>query len=180
MELKNNKGDGGRRNNHWNANNLPAGARSIVEADRDASSWRQKLQAMEKILCFDDPGGADVDALGYASVYLFWVGVGAVACVEDGTHYRPNHHAGCAMRIYESLEAVERVASDGGDGRRAEEVRALVRRLHPRLPAFTAEFTQSVPLTRIRDIAHGKGDSNGKCRDVRQVGRCRFTLGSRT
>ena len=67
----------------------------------------------------------------------------------------------------ESLEAVERVASDGGDGRRAEEVRALVRRLHPRLPAFTAEFTQSVPLTRIRDIAHGKGDDNGRCREVR-------------
>jgi phosphoglucan,water dikinase len=43
----------------------------------------------------------------------------------------------------------------------------LIRRLHPRLPAFTAEFTQSVPLTRIRDIAHGKGDDNGRCREVR-------------
>ena len=45
---------------------------------------------------------------------------------------------------------------------------AAIRRLHPRLPAFTAEFTQSVPLTRIRDIAHGKGDEHGKCREVRQ------------
>ena len=43
----------------------------------------------------------------------------------------------------------------------------MIRRLHPRLPAFTAEFTQSVPLTRIRDIAHGKGDDNGRCREVR-------------
>ena len=46
-------------------------------------------------------------------------------------------------------------------------MRALIRRLHPRLPAFTAEFTQSVPLTRVRDIAHGKGDRDGKCREVR-------------
>ena len=29
-----------------------------------------------------------------------------------------------------------------------------MRKLHPRLPAFSAEFTASVPLTRIRDIAH--------------------------
>jgi hypothetical protein len=29
-----------------------------------------------------------------------------------------------------------------------------VRRLQPWLPSFTAEFTASVPLTRIRDIAH--------------------------
>ena len=29
-----------------------------------------------------------------------------------------------------------------------------LRRLQPWLPSFTAEFTASVPLTRIRDIAH--------------------------
>ena len=48
---------------------------------------------------------------------------------------------------------------------------AAIRRLHPRLPAFTADFTQSVPLTRIRDIAHGKGDEHGKCREALRVAR---------
>ena len=33
----------------------------------------------------------------------------------------------------------------------------LARRLHARLPSFNAAFTQAVPLTRIRDIAH-RGD----------------------
>ena len=118
-----------------------------------------------------DDDGADVDSLAYATVYLFWIYVGAIACVEDGTHYRPNHHAGSAERMYGAIEAAERFANDvasGGDIYRARELRALIRRLHPRLPAFTAEFTQSVPLTRIRDIAHGKGDQHGKCREVRQ------------
>lgn len=167
VELKNHKGGSGDRNLQWNTDGLPDSARNIVEGDRDSASWRQKLQAMERVLCFDDPGYADIDALGYASIYLFWVGVGAIACVEDGSHYRPNHHAGSSQRIYESIENVEKHAMGQG-GRRAEEVRALCRRLHPRLPAFTAEFTQSVPLTRIRDIAHGKGDEHGKCREVRQ------------
>jgi hypothetical protein len=84
VELKNHKGGSGDRNNQWNTDNLPDAARHIVEGDRDSASWRQKLQAMERVLCFDDPGNADIDALGYASIYLFWVGVGAIACVEDG------------------------------------------------------------------------------------------------
>ena len=166
VELKDHKPGKGDRRNQWNTDGLPDAARRIVENDRDSASWRQKLQKMEEVLCWGDAGYADMDALGYAAVYLFWVGVGAVACVEDGSHYRPNHHAGSSQRIYESIEAVEKHASGQG-GRHAEEVRALIRRLHPRLPAFTAEFTQSVPLTRIRDIAHGKGDRDGKCREVR-------------
>ena len=98
---------------------------------------------------FDDPGYADIDALGCSSIYLFWVGVGAIAaCVEDGSHYRPNHHAGSSQRIYESIENVEKHAmgrrtSRGGGSR-------VVPSSDPRPPAFTAEFTQSVPLTRIR------------------------------
>jgi len=89
----------------------------------------------------------------------------ARAPLPDGSHYRPNHHAVSSQRIYESIEAAEAAAAGHG-GRRAEEVRALCRRLHPRLPAFTAEFTQSVPLTRIRDIAHGGDDAQAKSASV--------------
>lgn len=167
VELKDHKGGKGDRHNQWNTDGLPDAARRIVENDRDSASYRQKLQKLEEVLCGGDAGSADFDALGYSAVYLFWVGVGAVACAEDGGHYRPNHHAEAASRIYQHIEAVENHASSQG-GRYAEETRALIRRLHPRLPAFTAEFTQSVPLTRIRDIAHGKGDNNGRCREVRQ------------
>jgi len=168
VKLQTHKGGGGERNLRWSTDNLAPAAASIVGGDRDSSSWRQKLQMVEKLLC---ENGADVDSMAYATVYLFWISVGAIACVEDGTHYRPNHHAGSAERMYGAIEAAERHASEiaqSGDHHRARELRALIRRLHPRLPAFTAEFTQSVPLTRIRDIAHGKGDQHGKCREVRQ------------
>ena len=30
----------------------------------------------------------------------------------------------------------------------------VIRKIHPCLPSFKAEFTASVPLTRISDIAH--------------------------
>lgn len=30
----------------------------------------------------------------------------------------------------------------------------VIRKIHPFLPSFKSEFTASVPLTRIRDIAH--------------------------
>ena len=159
VSLNQHKGSNHERKNQWNTDGLPDAARRIVENDRDSPSWRQKLQALEGVLCMDS-NHADMDALAYSSIYLFWVGVGAIACVEDGSHYRPNHHANASQKMYESIEAVER--NNG-----SHEVKALTRRLHPRLPAFTAEFTQSVPLTRIRDIAHGKGDKHGKCRDVR-------------
>ena len=117
------------------------------------------MQSVEKLLCEND-GNDMEDALAYSTIYLFWISVGAISCVEDGTHYRPNHHAGSAERMFGKIESIE-----GTDNM---STLAAIRRLHPRLPAFTAEFTQSVPLTRIRDIAHGKGDEHGKCREVRQ------------
>jgi phosphoglucan,water dikinase len=168
VKLQNFKGGNGDRNLRWNTDNLADAARRIVEGDRDSSSWRQKLQMVERLIC---DNGADVDSLAYVTVYLFWISVGAIACVEDGTHYRPNHHAGSAERMFGAIEAAERFADElthRGEHHGSRELRALIRRLHPRLPAFTAEFTQSVPLTRIRDIAHGKGDEHGKCREVRQ------------
>jgi hypothetical protein len=107
VELKDHKGGKGDRHNRWNTDGLPDAARRIVENDRDSASYRQKLQKLEEVLCGDSGGGADFDALGYSAVYLFWVGVGAVACAEDGGHYRPNHHAETASRIYQHIENVE-------------------------------------------------------------------------
>jgi len=162
VELSNNRKDRSSRDrNKWDTSNLPSFAASLVSNDQSASSWRQKLQSVEKLLCENDQSGS-IDSLAFATIYLFWISVGAIACVEDGTHYRPNHHAGSAERMFGKIESIESSVNSN------VETLAAIRRLHPRLPAFTAEFTQSVPLTRIRDIAHGKGDENGKCREVRQ------------
>ena len=79
VNLQQHKGSNHERKNQWNTDGLPDAARRIVEGDRDSPSWRQKLQALEGVLCMD-ANHADMDALAYSSVYLFWVGVGAIAC----------------------------------------------------------------------------------------------------
>lgn len=45
------------------------------------------------------------DALAAAFVYLQWVSTGAIACVEGGGHYRPNHHARLAQDIFRCARA---------------------------------------------------------------------------
>jgi phosphoglucan,water dikinase len=50
------------------------------------------------------------------------------------------------------IEDVAKAPAGGGSSSAAAAL--VARRLHTRLPSFTEQFTQSVPLTRIRDIAH--------------------------
>ncbi|CAI5517784.1 unnamed protein product [Closterium sp. Naga37s-1] len=93
--------------------------------------------------------GQRLDAMIYASIYLQWINTGQIPCVEDGGHRRPNRHAEISRRIFRWLEK---------EGTRSSaltsEEKVVMRKIHPRLPAFSADFTASVPLTRIRDIAH--------------------------
>ena len=143
VELKDHKPGKGDRRNQWNTD----GSRTRRDASwRTTAIRRRGVRSFRRWrkCCAGATPGTRTWTRWDTGVYLFWVGVGAGGGVEDGSHYRPNHHAGSSQRIYESIEAVEKHASGQG-GRHAEEVRALIRRLHPRLPAFTAEFTQSVP-----------------------------------
>ena len=147
-----------RERNKRDTSNVPPFAAALVENDQSAASWHQRLQNVEKLL----ENQSDCDALAFTTIYLFWISVGAISCVEDGAHYRLNHHAGSTERMFGKIEQREKESAN------EIETLAVIRRLHPRLPALTADFTKSVPLTRIRDITHGKGDKNGKCREVRQ------------
>ena len=118
MELKDHKGGKGDRHNQWNTDGLPDAARRIVENDRDSASWRQKLQKMEEVLCGGDAGYADMDALGYGAIYLFWVGVGAVACVGGRRALPPEPpREGGAERMYEQHRGAWRRAPRSGGGR---------------------------------------------------------------
>ena len=83
------------------------------------------------------------------SFYVQWVTTGALECAEGGGHYRPNHHARLGQDMFRALEWT--MEEDYGQ----ERLRTiLARKLQPLLPSFSEAFTQSVPLTRIRDIAH--------------------------
>jgi phosphoglucan,water dikinase len=116
-----------------------------VEGDRDAGSWRKKLEVVERLLRAEGEAGPGEEALACCAVYLQWVASGAIRCVEDGGHHRPCRHAEIGREIFRLLEALP--AARGGQ-------LLAARSLHPKLPSFKSEFTASVPLTRIRDIAH--------------------------
>jgi phosphoglucan,water dikinase len=146
------------RRGTWDTSGLaPGPVLDLVEGDRDAANWLAKLGVARKLLVDAAPRmRPDTDALAAALVYLSWVNSGAVACAEGGGHHRPNHHARTAQAIFRSLEwAIEEDRPRGPAQLQAPRLRSLLaRRLHARLPSFDASFTQSVPLTRIRDIAH--------------------------
>jgi len=147
------------RQGKWDTAGLPPGpVFDLVKGDEGAANWLGKLGVARTLLVDAAPRmRPDIDALAAALVYLSWVNSGAIPCVEGGGHHRPNHHARTAQQIFRSLEwAIEEDRPVGG----AQQPRMrslLARRLHARLPSFSASFTQSVPLTRIRDIAH-RGD----------------------
>lgn len=112
------------------------------------------------------------------AIYLYWVSSGAVACEEDGSHYRPNHHAKASQDVFLNLERMLAEALKTNK-KAATQLSMAIRKVHPRLPSFAAEFMKSEPLTRIRDIAHGKGDRHGKCRDIRREIKTTLQVGNR-
>lgn len=92
--------------------------------------------------------GNRMEALIYSSIYLKWINTGQIPCFEGGGHHRPNRHAEISRVIFRELERIY----SSKDVTPHELL--VIRRVHPCLPSFKSEFTASVPLTRIRDIAH--------------------------
>eukprot|EP00898_Chlorokybus_atmophyticus_P001306 jgi/Chlat1/2176/Chrsp17S02751 len=132
----------------WDTTGLQGVFKQLVEGDQKSGSWRKKLLLVESLLSKEPGQFPETDALLASAMYLQWIGTGAIPCVEDGGHYRPNAHAESSRRIFRTLEWMSAHPST------SLEDKLVIRRIHPQLPAFTAEFTASVPLTRIRDIAH--------------------------
>ena len=128
----------------------------LVAADESAPSWREKLQAVQRLLAGEAGGSPSGELVAGCAGYLPWGASGAIQCAEDGNHHRPNHHAHAAMATFEALERLPQGSA----------ARAAARSVHPRLPSFSEAYTNSEPLTRIRDIAHGRGD-DGRCKAIR-------------
>ena len=51
-------------------------------------------------------GALTLDKIAATGVFIRWVGTGAVACVEDGGHQRPNRAALVARDIFVNMETV--------------------------------------------------------------------------
>lgn len=136
------------RSGKWDTSGLDGPALQIVEGDKSASNWWRKLDVVRELLSTEVAKTERLKTLVNAAVYLKWINTGQIVCYEDGQHYRPNKHAEISRRIFVELERI----TGAKDVSLKEKL--VIQKIHPCLPAFKAEFTASVPLTRIRDIAH--------------------------
>ncbi len=114
----------------------------LATGDRQRRSWREKLEMVRAILGREKPVLGTPELIDLA-IYLRFLGAGEIACVEDGRHFRPAHHARIASEIHHRLETL--TTPENG---------FIVRQIYPWLPSFAANFRRAEPLTRIRDIAH--------------------------
>ena len=112
-------------------------------------SWLQKLEvAKAMIVDKSQDMRPDLETLSPLYIYLSWISTGSIQCVEGGGHFRPNRHAELAKIMFRSVEWVS------GDPRKTALERLVARKMVSKLPSFSEAFTATVPLTRIRDIAH--------------------------
>lgn len=131
----------------WDTSGLEGIALNLVKGDQNARNWWQKLEVRE-LLVGSLAVANRLEALVYSAIYLKWINTGQIPCFEGGGHHRPNKHAEISRHIFRELERVS-----GRKDTSSQEV-LVIRKIQPCLPSFKAEFTASVPLTRIRDIAH--------------------------
>ena len=115
---------------------------TLVAADERCRSWREKLDFVRELLAREHPPITTRQLVDVA-IYLRFLGTGEISCEEDGSHYRPSHHARIALQIQKRLAALA-----------TPENAPVVRRIYPWLPSSAQTFQRAEPLTRIRDIAH--------------------------
>lgn len=135
----------------WDTSGLEGLALKLVQADKNARNWWRKLEVVRDLVVESLDSKDRLEALTLSAIYLKWINIGQIPCFEDGGHHRPNRHAEISRLIFRELERI----SCRRDTSPQEML--VIRKIHPSLPSFKAEFTASVPLTRIRDIAH-RGD----------------------
>lgn len=139
--------------------------KALVHMHGEKKSWRLRLNFVRRAFS-DAPFAASigfvphsVDCLVTVSTYLTFLSTNQLACSEEGGHHRPCHAALEAQQIEAALDALlHPPAGADADADAPPAFAAFVARsIYPQLPSHASQFTASVPLTRIRDIAH-RGD----------------------
>ncbi|KNA06557.1 hypothetical protein SOVF_179910 isoform A [Spinacia oleracea] len=146
--MRSNEHHNNERDRKWDTSGLEGLALKLVQDDQNARNWWQKLEVVRELVVGNLDNNDRLEALTLSAIYLKWINIGQIPCFEDGGHHRPNRHAEISRLIFRELERIY-CRKDTS----LEEM-LVIRKIQPSLPSFKAEFTASVPLTRIRDIAH--------------------------
>ncbi|XP_021745875.1 phosphoglucan, water dikinase, chloroplastic-like isoform X1 [Chenopodium quinoa] len=146
--MRSNEHHNNEKDRKWDTSGLEGLALKLVQDDQNARNWWRKLEVVRELIAKNLDSNDRLEALTLSAIYLKWINIGQIPCFEDGGHHRPNRHAEISRLIFRELERIY-CRKDT-----SPEEMLVIRKIHPSLPSFKAEFTASVPLTRIRDIAH--------------------------
>ena len=89
------------------------------------------------------------EGLAIISAYLYFINTGQIKC-EDHGHHRPCHQANLAYSMFKVMDQELTQLNSETSKSNCH----IIRLLKTQLPSFADQFTVSVPMTRIRDIAH--------------------------
>ena len=135
-----------------NANNIKTDIEQfinlLVQKNDEKKTWREKLACTCE---FINNNYNNEQIISIIAAYLYFVNSGQIKCSEDGTHFRPNHSAQHAFNIFKRLY---KQIFDNSEQINENSFSVVARSILRNLPSFNDQFMVSVPLTRIRDIAH--------------------------
>ena len=120
----------------------------LVQKNNEKKTWREKLATTCELI---NENYNKEQIISIIAAYLYFVNSGQIKCSEDGTHFRPNHSAQHAFNIF---KRVYKQIFDNSEQINENSFSVVARSILRNLPSFNDQFMVSVPLTRIRDIAH--------------------------
>ena len=120
----------------------------LVSKNEEKKTWREKLSLVCELI---DSNNSNNQIISLIAAYLYFINSGQVKCNEDGTHFRPNHSAQYAFNIFKIL--YKQIFSNSNEIKE-NSFSIIAHSILRNLPSFNEQFMVSVPLTRIRDIAH--------------------------
>lgn len=126
----------------------------ILELNSKNVTWKSKLELTNNLIfkyCEGDSFPSfRMEGLAILSAYLYFINTGKITCGDQG-HFRPNHSAGFAYSIYKKLDT-DCLILPHEDSTVTNS--HIIRLFKQQLPSFADQFMVTVPMTRIRDIAH--------------------------
>jgi phosphoglucan,water dikinase len=120
----------------------------LITKNEEKKTWREKLSLVCDLVNDNNDNNQIISLI---AAYLYFINSGQIKCNEDGTHFRPNHSSQHAFNIFKKL--YKQIFSNSEE-MNENSFSIIAHSILRNLPSFNEQFMVSVPLTRIRDIAH--------------------------
>ena len=120
----------------------------LITKNEEKKTWREKLSLVCDLV---NDNNENNQIISLIAAYLYFINSGQIKCNEDGTHFRPNHSSQHAFNIFKKL--YKQIFSNS-EKMNENSFSIIAHSILRNLPSFNEQFMVSVPLTRIRDIAH--------------------------